>query len=437
MKLKLMIKVLDSTKKNFNSYFDAIIKRRKNRTKNISSIVRKIIEDVKKNGDKALLKYKRRYNDNSSIIPSPKKIKKSIAKLDPKVKRAIDVAAARIFKWHSLQKVKNINYTDRLGNNLQYIYKPISKIACYVPGSSVSYPSTALMAILPSIVAGCKHIIVLNPGRNGVHNPAVLYAVHKLNIIHKLNIKVFTCGGSAAIAAAAFGTKKIPKVDKIVGPGSDWVTLAKKKVSDVVGIDGLHGPSEILIVADKYCNPEWVAADLLAQSEHSNDAMSILLSKNKNFIEKVKVSIANQLKNLERKSTIKKSLKTNGMLVYVPSDKNIITIANRVGPEHLSIATKNYKKIIPKIRNAGSIACGPMAIMAMTDYISSTNHILPTEGRSYYSSGLSVFDFYKKISIVKHSKLGVEKLGKHAYTLAKFEGLDSHAESIKLRMRRK
>ena len=432
-----MIKVLDSTKKNFNFYFDSIIKRRKNRTKNISSIVRKIIDDVKKNGDKALLKYEKRYNSNSSIIPNPKKIKKAIAKLDPKVKRAIDVATERIFKWHSLQKVKNINYTDRLGNNLQYIYKPILKIACYVPGSSVSYPSTALMAILPSIVAGCKHIIVLNPGRNGVHNPAVLYAVHKLNITHKLKIKVFSCGGSAAIAAAAFGTKKIPKVDLIVGPGSDWVTLAKKEVSDVVGIDGLHGPSEILIVADKYCNPEWIASDLLAQSEHSNDAMSILLSKNKNFIEKVKVSIVNQLKTLERKSIIKKSLKTNGMLVYTPSDKKIIEVANKVGPEHLSISTKNYKKIVPKIKNAGSIACGPMAIMAMTDYLSSSNHILPTEGRSYYSSGLSVFDFYKKTSIINHSKLGVDKLGNHAYKLAKFEMLDAHAKSIKLRMRRK
>ena len=426
-----MIKVLDSTKKNFNFYFDSIIKRRKNRTKNISSIVRKIIDDVKKNGDKALLKYEKRYNSNSSIIPNPKKIKKAIAKLDPKVKRAIDVATERIFKWHSLQKVKNINFTDKLGNNLKYRYLPIDTACVYVPGSSVSYPSSLLMGAIPAIVAGCKRIILLNPGRNGVHNSAVLYAAHKLKI------KVFSCGGSAAIAAAAFGTKKIPKVDLIVGPGSDWVTLAKKEVSDVVGIDGLHGPSEILIVADKYCNPEWIASDLLAQSEHSNDAMSILLSKNKNFIEKVKVSIVNQLKTLERKSIIKKSLKTNGMLVYTPSDKKIIEVANKVGPEHLSISTKNYKKIVPKIRNAGSIACGPMAIMAMTDYISSTNHILPTEGGSYYSSGLSVFDFYKKTSIVNHSKLSVENLGKHAYTLAKFEMLDAHAKSIKLRMRRK
>ena len=420
-----MIKVLDSTKKNFNFYFDSIIKRRKNRTKNISSIVRKIIDDVKKNGDKALLKYEKRYNSNSSIIPNPKKIKKAIAKLDPKVKRAIDVATERIFKWHSLQKVKNINFTDKLGNNLKYRYLPIDTACVYVPGSSVSYPSSLLMGAIPAIVAGCKRIILLNPGRNGVHNSAVLYAAHKLKI------KVFSCGGSAAIAAAAFGTKKIPKVDLIVGPGSDWVTLAKKEVSDVVGIDGLHGPSEILIVADKYCNPEWIASDLLAQSEHSNDAMSILLSKNKNFIEKVKVSIVNQLKTLERKSIIKKSLKTN------PSDKKIIEVANKVGPEHLSISTKNYKKIVPKIKNAGSIACGPMAIMAMTDYLSSSNHILPTEGRSYYSSGLSVFDFYKKTSIINHSKLGVEKLGNHAYTLAKFERLDSHAKSIKLRMRRK
>ena len=426
-----MIKVLDSTKKNFNFYFDSIIKRRKNRTKNISSIVRKIIDDVKKNGDKALLKYEKRYNSNSSIIPNPKKIKKAIAKLDPKVKRAIDVATERIFKWHSLQKVKNINFTDKLGNNLKYRYLPIDTACVYVPGSSVSYPSSLLMGAIPAIVAGCKRIILLNPGRNGVHNSAVLYAAHKLKI------KVFSCGGSAAIAAAAFGTKKIPKVDLIVGPGSDWVTLAKKEVSDVVGIDGLHGPSEILIVADKYCNPEWIASDLLAQSEHSNDAMSILLSKNKNFIEKVKVSIVNQLKTLERKSIIKKSLKTNGMLVYTPSDKKIIEVANKVGPEHLSISTKNYKKIVPKIKNAGSIACGPMAIMAMTDYLSSSNHILPTEGRSYYSSGLSVFDFYKKTSIINHSKLGVEKLGNHAYTLAKFEMLNAHAKSIKLRMRRK
>ena len=335
-----MIKVLDSTKKNFNFYFDSIIKRRKNRTKNISSIVRKIIDDVKKNGDKALLKYEKRYNSNSSIIPNPKKIKKAIAKLDPKVKRAIDVATERIFKWHSLQKVKNINFTDILGNNLKYRYLPIDTACVYVPGSSVSYPSSLLMGAIPAIVAGCKRIILLNPGRNGVHNSAVLYAAHKLKI------KVFSCGGSAAIAAAAFGTKKIPKVDLIVGPGSDWVTLAKKEVSDVVGIDGLHGPSEILIVADKYCNLEWIASDLLAQSEHSNDAMSILLSKNKNFIEKVKVSIANQLKNLERKSTIKKSLKTNGMLVYVPSEKKIIEIVNKVGPEHLSISAKNYKKIV-------------------------------------------------------------------------------------------
>ena len=426
-----MIKVLDSTKKNFNFYFDSIIKRRKNRTKNISGIVRKIIDDVKKNGDKALLKYEKRYNSNSSIIPNPKKIKKAIAKLDPKVKRAIDVATERIFKWHSLQKVKNINFTDKLGNNLKYRYLPIDTACVYVPGSSVSYPSSLLMGAIPAIVAGCKRIILLNPGRNGVHNSAVLYAAHKLKI------KVFSCGGSAAIAAAAFGTKKIPKVDLIVGPGSDWVTLAKKEVSDVVGIDGLHGPSEILIVADKYCNPEWIASDLLAQSEHSNDAMSILLSKNKNFIEKVKVSIVNQLKTLERKSIIKKSLKTNGMLVYTPSDKKIIEVANKVGPEHLSISTKNYKKIVPKIKNAGSIACGPMAIMAMTDYLSSSNHILPTEGRSYYSSGLSVFDFYKKTSIINHSKLGVDKLGNHAYTLSKFEMLDAHAKSIKLRMRRK
>ena len=331
-----------------------------------------------------------------------------------------------------MQKVKDINYTDSLGINLKYKYIPINKVCCYVPGSSVSYPSSALMAAIPALVAGCKNIVLINPGHKGDINPAVLYVAHKL----KIN-SIFCCGGSQAIAAVAFGTNKIPKCDLVVGPGSSYVTMAKKEVSDVIGIDGLHGPSEILIVADKYCNSEYVAADLLAQSEHSDDAMSILLSKSKSFIEKVKVSMANQLKNLERKSIIKKSLKTNGMLVYVHSDKKIIEIVNRVGPEHLSISSKNYSKIVPKIRNAGSIAIGPRASIAMTDYVSSTTHILPTEGKSFFSSGLSVYNFYKKTAIINHSNLGVENLGKHAYTLAKYEKLTAHAESIKIRMRRK
>ena len=427
-----MIRILDSEKKNFHFSLENIIERRKKKASHNLKIVRKIVNDIKKNKDKALIKYEKKFNKNNSIFPKQKKIKEAIRKLDVKVKRAIDIAYNRIYKWHSMQKVKNLNYTDHLGNNLKYKYIPIESVAVYVPGSSVSYPSSLLMGAIPAIIAGVKRIIVINPGKNSNHNPAVLYAAQKCKIK-----EIYSIGGAQGIAAVSFGTKKIKKVDKVVGPGSSWVTLAKKEVSDIVGIDGLHGPSEILIVADKYSNPEWVAADLLAQSEHSQDSMSILLSKDKKFINKVKVSIKNQIRKLKRKSIAGKSLATNGVIVYIPSDKKIIELVNKIGPEHLSVSTSNYKKILPKIKNAGSIACGPGAIMALTDYLSGSNHILPTEGKSYYSSGLNVFEFYKKISIVNHSKEGVETLGRQAITLAQYEELEAHAESIKLRTRRK
>ncbi len=427
-----MIRILDSEKKNFHFSLENIIERRKKKASHNLKIVRKIVNDIKKNKDKALIKYEKKFNKNNSIFPKQKKIKEAIRKLDVKVKRAIDIAYNRIYKWHSMQKVKNLNYTDHLGNNLKYKYIPIESVAVYVPGSSVSYPSSLLMGAIPAIIAGVKRIIVINPGKNSNHNPAVLYAAQKCKIK-----EIYSIGGAQGIAAVSFGTKKIKKVDKVVGPGSSWVTLAKKEVSDIVGIDGLHGPSEILIVADKYSNPEWVAADLLAQSEHSQDSMSILLSKDKKFINKVKVSIKNQIRKLKRKSIAGKSLATNGVIVYIPSDKKIIELVNKIGPEHLSVSTSNYKKILPKIKNAGSIACGSGAIMALTDYVSGSNHILPTEGKSYYSSGLNVFEFYKKISIVNHSKLGVETLGREAITLAQYEQLQAHAESIKLRIRRK
>lgn len=427
-----MIKTLDSKKKNFNLSFEKIIEKRKTKNNYNLKVVKKIVNDIKKNKDKALIKYEKKFNNNSSIFPRQNKIKEAIKKLDPKVKRAIDIAYNRIYTWHSMQKAKNINYTDRLGNNLKYKYIPIESVAVYVPGSSVSYPSSLLMGAIPAIIAGVKRIVVVNPGRNSNHNPAVLYAAYKCKIK-----EIYSIGGAQGIAAVSLGTKKIKKVDKVVGPGSSWVTLAKKEVSDIVGIDGLHGPSEILVVADKYSNPEWVAADILAQSEHSSDSMSILFSKDKELISKVKVSIKSQLKKLTRKSVARKSLATNGIIVYVPSDKKIIELVNKVGPEHLSISTINYKKILPKINNAGSIACGPGAIMALTDYVSGSNHILPTESKSHYSSGLNVFEFYKKISIVNHSKLGVETLAREAITLAQYEKLQAHAESIKLRIRRK
>ena len=428
-----MIKILDSSKKSFISSLEKLLLNRKKNIQFNKFPVSKIISDVKKNGDKAILKYEKKFSKNNVIIPSPKKIKKIISLLDPKIKRAIDLAFNRIYKFHSLQKFKNISYMDKLKNKLEYRFIPIDSVALYVPGSTVSYPSSVLMNAVPALVAGVKRIVMINPGRNGKQNPAVLYAAKKCKVS-----EIYSIGGPAAIAGITYGTKKIKKVDKIVGPGNSYVTAAKKEVFGDVGIEGMTaGPSEITIVCDKFSNCEWVASDLIAQAEHDSLAQCILISKDKNFIKKVKSSILLQLKKLPRATIAKKSLLLNGILIYISSNKKIIDVVNKIAPEHLELNIKDYKKIINKIKNAGSICLGKYAVMAMTDYNVGSNHVLPTNSSARYSSGISVNEFYKRISFITLSKKGIETLGPSAITLANFEGLKGHAKSIELRIRRK
>ena len=350
-----------------------------------------------------------------------------------KVKDAIDLAYTRIHKFHSLQKFKNISYTDKLKNRLEYKYVPIESVAIYVPGSSASYPSSVLMNAIPAIVAGVKRIVMINPGFKGKQNPAVLYAARKCKIK-----EIYSIGGPSAIAAVAYGTKKINKVNKIVGPGNAYVAAAKKEVFGDVGIEGMTaGPSEVTIVCDKFSNPEWVASDLIGQAEHDNLAQCVLISKDKPLIEKVKIEIFKQLKEIPRQSVAKKSLISNGILMHISSDKKIIDVVNKIAPEHLELNVKNYKSFIPKIKNSGSICLGKYAVMAMTDYNVGSNHILPTNGSAKYSSGVSVNEFYKRISYINLSKKGIESLGPSVITLANYEGLAGHAESVKKRIRRK
>ena len=427
------MKILDSNSKNFKKNLDILLQKRKNKIRFNSLSVSSIIRDVKKNGDKAVLKYEKKFNKNKIIKPNLKQISKSISSLEKKVKKAIDLAYNRIYKFHSLQKFKNISYTDNLNNKLEYKYLPIDSVALYVPGSSASYPSSVLMSTIPAIIAGVKRIVMINPGLKGKQNPAVLYAARKC----KIN-EIYSIGGPSAIAAVAYGTKKIKKVDKIVGPGNLYVAAAKKEVFGDVGIEGMTaGPSEILIVCDKFSNPEWVASDLIGQAEHDTLAQCILISKDKKLIEKVKIEISKQLKQIPRSSIARKSLKSNGVLIYAGSDKEIIDISNRVSPEHLELNVKNYKSFIPRIKNAGSICLGKYAVMAMTDYNVGSNHVLPTNGSAKYSSVISVNEFYKRISYINLSKRGIEKLGPSAITLANYEGLHAHAQSVKKRIRRK
>ncbi len=429
----MTMKVLISKSKSFEKDLDNLLYKRRKKIISDKVSVTKIIKDVKSNGDKALIKYEKRFNKNNKIIPSLKKINRLIKSLDPKVKKAIDIAYNRIYKFHSLQKFKNISYTDRFKNKLDYKYLPIDSVAIYVPGSTASYPSSVLMNAIPAIVAGVKRVVMINPGYKGNQNPAVLYAAKKCRIK-----EIYSIGGPSAIAAVSYGTKKINKVDKIVGPGNSYVAAAKKEVFGDVGIEGMTaGPSEITIVCDNYSNPEWVASDLIGQAEHDPLAQCILISKDKNLISKVKIEIAKQLKSIPRESIARKSLKNNGILMYVSKDDKIINIVNKIAPEHLELNVKNYKSLVSKVKNSGSICLGKYAVMAMTDYNVGSNHILPTNGSAKYSSGISVNEFYKRISYINLSKKGIESLGPSVITLANYEGLKGHAQSIKKRIKKK
>ena len=427
------MKILDSNSKNFEKKLDILLTQRKNKIKINLTSVTTIINDVKRNGDKAVLKYEKKFNKNKIIKPTSKQISKSIKSLDKKIKIAIDLAYDRIYKFHSLQKFKNISYTDKLNNKLEYKYLPIDSVAIYVPGSSASYPSSVLMNAIPAILAGVKRIVMINPSHKGKQSSAVLYAARKCKIK-----EIYSIGGPSAIAAAAYGTKKIRKVNKIVGPGNAYVAAAKKEVFGDVGIEGMTaGPSEITVVSDKFSNPEWVASDLIGQAEHDIMAQCILISKDKRLIEKVKVEISNQLKKIPRLSVAQKSLKSNGILIHIKSDKKIIDVVNKIAPEHLELNVKNYRSFAKKIKNSGSICLGKYAVMAMTDYNIGSNHILPTNASSKYSSGISVNEFYKRISYINLSKKGIESLGPSVITLANYEGLAGHAQSVKKRIRRK
>ena len=425
------MKILNSKTKNFDKNLDYLLFKRRKSIKSDKVSVTNIINDVKKNGDKALIKYEKKFNQNSTIIPSALKISKLIKSLNPKVKKAIDTAYNRIYKFHSLQKFKNISYTDKFKNKLEYKYLPLESVAIYVPGSLVSYPSSVLMNAIPAIVAGVKRIVMINPGFKGNQNPAVLYAARKCKIK-----EIYSIGGPSAIAAVSYGTKKIKKVDKIVGPGNAYVAAAKKEVFGDVGIDMVAGPSEVSIVADKFADANLVAADLIAQAEHDVNAQSILITDNKNVIQLVNLSLKKQLNKLPKKNIASKSLKNFGLAIYTKKRQNIIDAINTIAPEHLELLTNINKEIIKGVKNAGSIFIGKFSPEAIGDYLAGPNHVLPTSGSARFSSGLSVNDFLKRHSLIKITKTGIERLGSSVINLAKHENLDGHANSVKLRLKK-
>ncbi len=419
-----MIKLLDCKRKNYQAKLKNFLGKRKYKKKVNTNIVPKIINDIKKNKYKALLKYEKRFSNNKEIKLNKKKILKAIKTLDPKIKKAIDFSYKRILNYHSKQVFKNINYNDQLNNNLKYKFLPLESVGIYVPAN---LPSTLLMTAIPARLAKVKKIVLANPKLNGKLNPAVLYAAKKL----KIN-EIYSMGGAQAIASLAY----IQKVNKIVGPGNDFVARAKKEIAGDVGVEAMTaGPSEITVVADKSTKINEVLTSLIGQAEHDINSQSILITKDQYLINLVKKYISKYLNFLPRKKIAKESIKKNGLIIKVYNNKQITEIINEIAPEHLELNIRNYKKILDKIFNVGSICIGRYSAMAVSDYNVGINHVLPTLGSAKFSSGLNVNEFYKKISQIKLSKKGIEVIGKKAITLAEYEGLTGHALSIKSRIR--
>jgi histidinol dehydrogenase len=430
-----MLKFLNYNKKNSLTNLEQILNKRKSFQKNKTSAVNKIISNVKKNGDKAVLIYEKKFSKiktkTNRIVFTEKEINIISKKIDKNIKKSIDLAFNRIKKFHSKQKFLPFSIKDKYKNELSYKYSPIEKIGVYVPGGIATYPSTVLMNCIPAIVAGVKNIYLTTPCLGSKINPAIIYAAKKCKVK-----KIYKTGGAHSIAALAYGTKTFQKVDKIIGPGNAFVANAKKEVFGDVGIDMVAGPSEVTIVADKHTNPNWIAADLIAQAEHDIFAQSILVTNNKNLIKSVNRCLREQLNELPKKKIASKSLNNFGLSIFANTKKNIIEIINTIAPEHLEICMSNGNEIIKKINNAGSIFIGQFSPEAMGDYIAGPNHVLPTSGAARFSSGLSVNDFVKRHSLIKISKTGIERLGPSVINLAQHENLEGHANSIKIRLKK-
>ena len=430
-----MLKFLNYNKKKSLSSLEDILNKRKINQKNKISIVKNIINNVKKNGDKEVIRYEKKFSKirykSNKIIFSKKEINDIAKKTDKKIKKSIDLAFNRIKKFHKKQKISSFKFKDKYKNELSYKYSPIEKVGVYVPGGTASYPSTVLMNCIPAIVAGVKNIYLTTPALGSKINSAVIYAAKKCGVK-----KIYKTGGAHSIAALAYGTKTFEKVDKIVGPGNAFVANAKRMVFGDVGIDMVAGPSEVTIVADKYANPNWVAADLIAQAEHDIFAQSILITNNYGLIKSVNKSLKEQLNKLPKKKIALQSLKNFGLAIHVKNKQKIIEIINVIAPEHLELNTNSNNEIIKKVKNAGSIFIGKFSPEAIGDYIAGPNHVLPTSGTAKFSSGLSVNDFLKRHSLIKISKTGIERLGPSAINLALYENLEGHANSIKVRLKK-
>jgi histidinol dehydrogenase len=394
-------------------------------------LVKKIIVDVQKNGDKAVIKYTKKFDsvELKKVRATTKEIESAAKKADADFIKVLKTSAKRIRAFHEMQKEKSWQFTED-GATLGQIIRPIERVGVYVPGGKAAYPSTVLMNVIPAQVAGVNEIALCVPNPEGSINPYVAAAIKLLGVN-----EVYKIGGAQAVAAMAYGTESIKGVDKIVGPGNIYVAVAKRMVFGQVGIDMVAGPSEILIIADKTADPAFIAADMLSQAEHDEMASSVLVTDSVQLADKVKAELAKQTKKLIRKDIAKKSLKNYGAIIITKNMDSASEIANRIAPEHLEIMTKRPTGLVPKIKNAGAIFLGQWTPEPLGDYAAGPNHTLPTGGTARFSSPLGVYDFIKRTSLLNFSKSGFMGLAKTVETFADLEGLEAHANTIRERLK--
>jgi len=395
------------------------------------------LADVQKRGDAAVLEYTQRFDGLSAqsmqqLVLTQDELKAAFDGLPVVQKEALQAAAKRVRNYHEAQKKasgESWSYHDEDGTLLGQKVTPLDRVGIYVPGGKAAYPSSVLMNAIPAHVAGVQEIIMVVPTPQGVKNPLVLAAAYVAGVS-----RAFTIGGAQAVAALAYGTDTVPKVDKITGPGNAYVASAKKRVFGTVGIDMIAGPSEILVLADGSTPPEWVAMDLFSQAEHDELAQSILLCPDAAYIDKVQAAIDQLLPTLPRAQIIAKSLNDRGALIQTRSMEEACAISNRIAPEHLEVSSANPHAWEPLLKHAGAIFLGAFTSESLGDYCAGPNHVLPTSGTARVSSPLGVYDFQKRSSLIEVSEKGAQSLGKIAAELAYGEGLQAHARAAELRL---
>jgi histidinol dehydrogenase len=426
---------LDARSADFPAKFRAFLDAKREVSADVEQAVRAIISDVVARGDAALIELTKRFDRvdlTNSLRVTPAELDAATAACDREALAALRLARDRIEAYHKRQLPKDDRWTDPLGVELGHRWTAIEAVGLYVPGGTAAYPSSVLMNAVPAKVAGCPRIVMVVPAPDGKLNPLVLAAAKLAGID-----EIYRVGGAQAVAALAYGTATIAPVAKIVGPGNAYVAAAKRLVFGKVGIDMIAGPSEVLIIADKDANPEWIAADLLAQAEHDTAAQSILITDDAGLADSVARAVDGQLKTLPRAEVAAASWRDFGAIILVAKLDDAIALTDAIAPEHLEIETHDPDVLGNKVRNAGAIFLGSHTPEAVGDYVAGSNHVLPTARSARFSSGLGVLDFMKRTSILRLDSDALAKLGPSAIALGKAEGLDAHARSVAMRLNRR